>query len=122
MRPAGTPARRVLKPGGASGNTRTSSGPSTMGLPMLPRPCAGGGPWGFSWAGATAAATSSRIAVLNMWALFFITIVPSGGVGLTDDLQLVRFLPDRMPGVPARTTMTPGHHGFAVKHLFDADV
>src|SRR5687767_2874204 len=72
MRPDGTPARRVLKPGGASGNARTSSGPSTIGLPMLPRPCAGGGPWGRSWAGATAAATSSRIVVLNTWGLFFI--------------------------------------------------
>src|SRR5687768_475284 len=76
MRPAGTPARRVLKPGGASGNARTSSGPSTMGLPMLPRPCAGGGPWGFSWAGAAAAATSNRIVVLDTWALFFIMFLP----------------------------------------------
>ena len=70
MRPAGTPARRVLKPGGASGNARTSSGPSTMGLPMPPRPGVGGGPWGFSCAGAAAAAKSSRIVVLNTWALY----------------------------------------------------
>jgi hypothetical protein len=51
-----------------------------MGRPMLPRPCAGGGPWGFSWADAAAAATSSRIVVLNTWALFF--IMSSGGEGI----------------------------------------
>ena len=38
----------------------------------MPRPCAGGGPWGFSWAGAAAAATRNRTVVLKTWALFFI--------------------------------------------------
>ena len=42
-----------------------------MGLAM-PRPCAGGGPWGFSWAGAAAAATRNRTVVLKTWALFLI--------------------------------------------------
>src|SRR5688572_13211371 len=91
MRPAGTPARRVLKPGGASGNARTSSGPSTIGLPMLPRPGAGGGPWGFSWAGAAAAARRrSRIVVRNTWALLVICRREAKAIITPDELGKVR--------------------------------
>ena len=73
MRPAGTPSRRVLKPAGASGNTRTSSGPSTMGLALFPRPCAGGGPW-VSPVPAAGAAASSRIDAVTASALFLIAM------------------------------------------------
>ena len=77
MRPAGTPSRRVLKPAGASGNTRTSSGPRTMGRATFLRPCADEGP--SVPPGLAPAAAASRIDAVTTRALFFIAVILFAG-------------------------------------------